>query len=183
MENVATLYAVVLTFPDEFIRDINNLREKYQRYVSYTIVPHVTLKMPFKPVTDVAIVIDRLKAVAEKAKSFTLVMDGIKFFEGSNNVAYVAIKSRQPVLELHTGIVNSLRGYVKEEGGQIYELDRFTPHMTIGECIPDDVFPAIKKQLSDYNLHLEYRISAFSLYSGRMDGEWRPERVFEFLKN
>jgi 2'-5' RNA ligase len=182
MENAATLYAVVLTFPEEFVRDISDLRDKYQRYVSYTIVPHITLKMPFKPAADIAVINDMLIAVAEKTAPFTLVMGGIRFFEGANNVAYLAVKTGQPVTELHKDIVNSLRGYVKEEGRQIYELDRFTPHMTIAECIPDDAFPEIKKQLSGYDLHLQCEVSAFSLYSGRMDSEWQPKHVFELSK-
>ena len=174
-----TLYAVVLTFSDEHVKELNKLREKYQRYVSYTIVPHLTLKYPFTLIADIAIVNDKLKAVAGKIKPFTLVLNGIEFFEGINNVAYAAIENKRPVIALHAEIVHSLKGLVKEEDEEIYELDRFTPHVTMGESIPEDVFPAIKKMLADYDLHLECQISAFSLYAGTWDGVWKLESVFE----
>ena len=178
----ATLYAVVLTFPDEINGELDILRKNYKQYVNYTIVPHVTLKMPFTLVADITVVIDRLKAIAEKTRSFTLVIAGIQFFDEPGKVAYVAIENKKPVLELHTDIVNSLQGLVKGGGMEIHELDRFVPHITIGASIPDDVFPAVKRLLSDHHLHLECEISAFSLYSGTLDGEWQPECVLDFLK-
>ena len=57
-----TLYAIVLTFPDEVAKVLSELREliKYQRYVSYNIEPHLTLKQPFIPEVDLTIINERL---------------------------------------------------------------------------------------------------------------------------
>ena len=176
-----TLYAIVLTFPDEVAKVLSELREliKYQRYVSYNIEPHLTLKQPFIPEVDLTIINERLRAIAERTRPFTLVMNGIGYFGGANNVAYAAVENKQLVIELHTDIVHTLKGLVKQEDTETYELERFTPHVTIGESIPEDVFPTINKMLSGHKLHLECEISAFALYSGTWDGVWEPVCVFK----
>jgi 2'-5' RNA ligase len=119
-----------------------------------------------------------LEAVAKRTKPFTLVLNGVKYFEGANNVAYVAVKDRRPVIDLHVDIFHSLEGLVKEEYDGRYALEHFTPHVTIGEHIPDDVFPAVKEEFSDYKLYYGSEITSFSLFSGEMDGMWGPVRVF-----
>jgi 2'-5' RNA ligase len=177
-----TLYAVVLTFPGEVAEGLNRLREKYNRYVSYTIGPHLTLEYPFTPMVDVAIINTRLEAVAKRTKPFTLVLSEIKYFEGANNVAYVAVKDRRLVVDLHVDIFHSLEELVKEEYDGRYALKHFTPHVTIGEHIPDEVFPAVKKEFSDYKLDYRSEVASFALFSGGMDGVWEPVRVFGLSK-
>ena len=175
------LHAIVLTFPDEVARVLSELRElvKHQQYVSYRIEPHLTLKQPFMPDVDITVINERLRAVAERTMPFTLVINGIEYFEETNNVAYAAVENKQPVIELHTNIVHTLNGLVKQEDTETYEVERFTPHVTIAESIPEDVFPSISEALSDYELHLECEISAFALYSGTWDGAWEPVSVFK----
>ena len=176
-----TLYAIVLTFSDEVAKALNELREliKYKQYVSYTIEPHLTLKQPFIPEINLTIINERLRVIAERTRPFTLVMNEIGYFEGVNNVAYAAVENKQMVIELHTDIVHTLEGLVKQEGAEKYELERFTPHTSIGESIPDGAFPTIKKMLSGNKLGLECEISAFALYSGTWDGAWGPVSVFK----
>jgi 2'-5' RNA ligase len=180
--DMTILYAVALTFPDSINLEIDKLRERFKQYVNYTIVPHITLKMPFTPLNDITAVISRLHAIAEETRPFSLILDGIQFFEKPNRVAYVVIKNKEPVVSLHSDIVHSLKGLIQELSKEFYELDNFIPHVTIGESIPDDGFPALKELLTGHHIHLECEISTFSLYSRKMDGTWQPECIFTFLK-
>ena len=174
------LYTVALTFPSEVEEGLSRLKEQYNQYVNYTIEPHLTLVYPFVPEVDIVIINEKLEAVAKRTKPFTLVLDGIEYFEGTNNVAYAAVENKRPVIDLHTDIIQSLKGLTKEPytDGK-YNLEGFTPHVTIGEQIPDEVFAIVKKQFSDYKLHHEIKIVSFSLFSSGEDGIWKSAHVFE----
>ena len=179
MGEVKTLYAVALTFSGEIADMFGRLRKDYQQYMKYTIVPHITLVYPFAPGVGMSIIVEKLEEVAKRTSPFTLVMSGIEYFEGGNNVVYVAIAIKQSVKELHADLIRSLNGLIQEEytDGN-YNLEKFTPHMTIGEKIPEDVFPGIKQRLSSYKLYHESEIADFSLFSEE-NGIWEPKRVFE----
>ena len=173
-------YAVALTFPSEVTERLSRLREKYNQYVGYTIEPHLTLVYPFLPKDNISIIKEKLKAVAKRTKPFTLVLNGIKYFEEENNVAYAAVKNKQPVVDLHIDIMSSLKGLITEEYTDgMYDFERFTPHVTIGEQIPDEVFLTVKKVFSDYELHHEIEIVSFVLFSADENGIWKPTCVFE----
>ena len=173
-------YAVALTFPSEVDELLSRLREIYNQYIGYTIKPHLTLVYPFVPQVDITIIKEKLKAVAKRTKPFTLVLNGIEYFEGANNVAYAANENKQPVIDLHIDIISPLKELIKEEytNGQ-YNLERFTPHVTIGGQIPDEIFPTIKKKFSDYDIHHEIEIVSFVLFSSGEDAIWKPACVFE----
>jgi len=179
MTKMIGFYAVALTFTGEVAKELSRLREKYNRYVSYTIEPHLTLEYPFVPEVDLSIINEKLKAVARRTRPFTLVLSGIEYFEGTSNVAYVAVENKRTVVDLHTDIVYSLKGLIGEGDKEGYKLERFIPHVTIGECIPSEVFPTVKKRLSDYELHYESEIVSFVLFSVGKDEKWEPARVFE----
>jgi 2'-5' RNA ligase len=169
-------YAIALTFPIEVVDELDSLREEYNRYVSYLIEPHITLVYPFQPEVDIAIIKEKLEAVARRTKPFTLVLNGINYFEGGNNVAYVTIENMHPVRELHRSIVNSLSKSVKELPG--YNFSEYIPHITIGEKIPEVILPIIKKKLANYRIHYECRIDYFSLFS-EDNRVWSQKRVFK----
>lgn len=179
------IYAVVLTIPGEAGKEISNLRNKHGKYLSYTIEPHVTLKYPLVPKVDLNIVNEKLEAVARRTKPFTLVLNGIKYFEGVNNVAYIAIENKQPVIDLHIDVFHSIRGLVEGTSEIEYNLERFTPHVTISEHIPDEVFPSVKKQLSEYELRYEVRVVSLDLYSSdqkELHQIWKRVHVFELSR-
>lgn len=179
MTKMTGFYAVALTFTGEAAKELIRLREKYNRHVSYAIEPHLSLEYPFVPKVDLSIVNEKLKEIARRTRPFTLIVNGIKYFEGTNNVVYVAVGNRRPVIDLHTDIVYSLKGLIKEGDKELYKLERFTPHVTIGECIPNEVFLTVKKSLSDYELHHEIEIASFVLFSADKDEKWKPACVFE----
>ena len=179
MQEINTPYAVVLTFADKMREELNQLRKDFVYYVSYTIEPHLTLKQPFVLEVDITTIEECLRAVAARTKPFTLMLGGIEYFEGWNNVAYIAVINKQTVIDLHTDIVLSLKGLVKDMDRVTYELERFTPHVSISELIPDDTFPAIKKKFANYSPSFECEITSFSLFSADEDNVWKPYSVFE----
>ena len=107
-------YAVALTFPPEVKEVLSKLRKEYTEYVSYRIEPHITLKYPFMTDVKVVVINDRLQKVANAPRPFIVVLNGVKYFEGENNVAYVAIENEDPVIDLHYHIVHSLEDLDKE---------------------------------------------------------------------
>ena len=180
---MTTDYAVVLTFPGDIAESLSRLREKYNKYTGYTIEPHLTLVYPFVPQGDIATVNEKLDVVAGRTRPFTLVLNGIEYFEEANNVVYAAIENKRPVVDLHVDIVHSLSGLITQEYTDgSYNLERFTPHVTIGEHIPDGVFPTVKEDFSDYELHHEIMIGFFVLFSAKDDRIWQPECVFKLRR-
>ena len=173
-------YAVALTFPDDIAGAFSKLREKYNKYVDYKIEPHITLVYPFAPIIDIMNVYERLEGVSQRTKPFTLVFDGIKYFEGEVNVAYAAVANQQQVADLHADIYNSLEGLIKVE--DIFERvvkENFVPHATISDDIPGDEFPDIKQALAGYEIDFQCEITEFVLFSAGNDGIWKRGRVFK----
>ena len=171
-------YAVVLTFSGEIAGMLSKLCEDYQQYINYTIVPHITLIYPFEPSFGLNRVTDKLAEVAKRTRPFTLVLNGIEFFERDNNVAYVAVENKQTVKELHVSLFQSLKGLVK--GMVDYNLDKFVPHMTIGERIPEEMLLGVKQRFSDYRLCYKCPVTYFSLFS-EDKGKWERAQVFRLV--
>jgi 2'-5' RNA ligase len=176
------IYAVVLTISGEAGQEINRLRTNYSEFMNYRIEPHITLEFPFVPSVDLATVNQRLEAAAQRTRPFTLIMSGIKYFEAGNNVAYVAIENEEPVITLHRDIHNSLSGILTGEHKMEYALERYTPHVTICEHIPDDVFPRIKRDLAEYQPRYRVEVVSLDLYSTTHEETyriWQPIRSFQ----
>ena len=179
MTETKKTYAVTLTFSEETAEKINGLRTEYQELTEYTIVPHITLVYPFSPVFSLFQINEQLEKVARRTKPFNIALNGIEFFENGNNVVYAALENRRPVKKLHIDIIKSLEGLIKElrTDGK-FNLEKFVPHVTIGEHIPDNIFPDIKKQYSKCWIHYEEKITRFILFSEK-EGIWERKRVYE----
>jgi 2'-5' RNA ligase len=172
-------YAVVLTFSPAIEKILSRLRQEYLQYVDYTIVPHLTLIYPFMPVFSLYRVYEQLEKVARQTKPFEITLNGIDFFEEDSNVIYAAIENKRAVKKLHIDLIRSLEGLIKEQytDGK-YNLERFVPHVTIGNKIPDEIFLDLKQKLSKRHLHFEDNITDFSLFA-EIKGIWQRKRVFE----
>ena len=171
-------YAIVLTFSDEIEDYFNKLRAAFQQYINYTIVPHITLVYPFAPVFSLFQINEQLDKVAKRNKQFSIVLNGIDFFENENKVVYAALENRRVVKKLHTDIIKSLEGLIKElRTDEQFNLDNFTPHVTIGEKLPDAIFPDIKKRFSRYKLNYEDKITCFGLFAEEK-GNWERMRLY-----
>ncbi|MFC1954623.1 2'-5' RNA ligase family protein [Chloroflexota bacterium] len=173
-----TQYAAALVFPAELSGWIDALRQEYLRYVNYSIEPHITLVYPFMPETDITVINKKIKQVAERTNSFTLILNGFEYFDGKNNVAYIAIENKQPVADLHYDINQSIGELVKDEFNGRFNLHSFISHVTIGEQIPNEVLRVAKKRLSEIEAHYEADITSFTLFCGSEDGVWTPAEVF-----
>ena len=169
--------AVVLTFPEDVRGVLERLRERHNRYVNYSIEPHVTLKYPFAVSCEIGLIKDRLAPVARMTRSFTMVLNGVAFFQDRENVAYVAIEDPGPVVRLHTEVVRSLQGLTGDDEGH-YEFEDFIPHATIAAAIPDEVFPAVKRSLSGLEVRHSVAVTSLSLITAGEDRVWTPTHVF-----
>ena len=173
-------YAIALTFPDDIMEAFDRLREKYNKYVDYKIVPHITLVYPFSPMVDISTVEKKLEELSQRTRPFSIVFDSIQYFEKFVNVAYAAVMDKQRLVELITDIDNSLKGLIKiEEIFRELNQEDIIPHMTISDRIPDDVFTTIKEELADYKLYYKCDITDFTLFSAENDGNWQRARVFD----
>lgn len=171
-------YTVTLTFPQEAEDELRRLRKKYNQYSTYQIDPHITLQQPFYPTRELNLIHEKLEAVSEGKTPFVLELDGVEYFTGRNNVAYVAVKNKQPVIQLYTAIANALKGLINEGDEGEYKPESFTPHVTIGERIPDDIFPTVRQELSNCRPNFQIPIRSFSLYfAGKA---WGQVKRFDF---
>lgn len=174
------LYAIVLTFPPKISGEIDKYRSEFHRYVRYTIEPHLTLIQPFSIRSEISVISSHLQKIAERTSPFTLVLDGVAFFEGRNNAAYLSIMNKKPVAALHMDIIKSLEDAIDEGSNGRFHRENYIPHVTYGEQIPDEVLPDVKKELAGFHPHYECEITGFSLFSAGEDENWKQERFFEF---
>ncbi len=172
-------YAVALTFPGEMEIVMSRLREAFRPHLRSALVPHITLVYSFRPSKSIESVIAGLETVAIKTRPFRLMLEGIEYFQTVNNVAYIAIKNKEPVKNLMNDIVMAIReevtGYY---AGDNYHSDHLIPHMTIGEKIPAHIFPEVKKRFADLKIHREIEVSDFAL-AGESGGLWETLRKFK----
>lgn len=175
MAETEKLYAVGLTFTGELQKLLNRLREGFHQHMHYETVPHITIVYPFTPVVSIGKVIDKLAEITGKTKPFTMVLDGIGFFEVKSNVAYVDITNRQLVKDLHISLYRSLKGLITESFE--FNLDMFVPHMTIGVDIPSDIFPDVKKRLAKVKIHYECLVNELALFSEN-ERKWEQVQLF-----
>lgn len=177
-------YAVVLTTHGKAKKELSRWREKYAGYMKYTIAPHVTVKFPFTLKADISIIQARLNKIAERTKSFTLILDGVRYWEGQNNVAYVAVKNPRPVYDIHTAIIHDLEGLTA--GNNTYDRENFVPHVTLGEYIPADSLPMIKEELSGFHFSYRIKVTSFTMFGSEPNNDWdiwRPVNVFKFINS
>ncbi len=167
-----TQYAVALVLPDEMEIELDRLRGEFNQHMAYISIPHITLTYPFEAKTDIDRIAEKLHEVAARTKSFTLVLEGFDYFDRDSNVAYVVVVNKQPLIDLYSDINHSIDGLVVDKYHGQFDREDFTPHVTIGAGIPDDIFPMVKKRLSEDEVHYETGITYFSLLSDGGDGDW-----------
>lgn len=178
MGTTDTTYAISVNFDGEITKTLNALREGYREHMTFTALPHITLVYPFTPADGIDSVVYKLQEVGKRRKPFKVTLEGIRYFETVNNVAYVAVKEREPLEALAADIIESIRevvqGYYADKG---HDPRYFIPHMTIGEKIPHNKFAELKKKYADYNVRHECKVTDFYL-AGEMGGEWKILHAF-----
>ncbi len=175
------MYAVALMVGGKAGREVAGLQARYAGSMRYAIAPHVTLKYPFTLKADIGAVEASLEEVARHRKPFWVVFDGVRYFEGTNNVAYVAVRDRAPIFDLHMAVTQALQGLV--EGDATYDSENFVPHMTIGVEIPGSFLPTLKDELASFEAQGRVRMTSFTLFAAEPDPKfetWHAARVFRF---
>ena len=176
-------YIVVSVFPPEINinRRIEEIRNKYNLRIPAKIKPvgpHLTLKAPFNPIVPFEGLEQKLNEVADRVTAFPIELSGINCFGGERSLVYISVtdSSFPHIADLHRNIVGVLSGMTEDRGGNKFELDNFTPHVTIGEDRPsEDVWENLLKEEINFQLTL----SSFSLhYAPRVDGPWILKKVF-----
>ena len=170
-------YAIALVFPGEMEAVMSHLRESYRPHLRSALFPHITMVYSFLPAAGMEKVIEQLEAVASKSRPFNIVLEGIRYFQTVNNVAYIAIKNQEPVKALMHDIVTAIRSHVTGYyAGDSYHPDHLIPHMTIGEKIPPHIFPELKQRYASLDIRRELAVNSFTL-AGENGG------LYEQLKN
>jgi 2'-5' RNA ligase len=117
--------------------------------------------------------------VSAVTRPFRITLEGINYFQTVNNVAYIAIKDKEPVNILALNIVKAIKDVITGYYAEMeYDYTHYIPHMTIGEKIPAYIFPEVKKRFSDYQIHREVEVTYFTL-AGENNGLWKQLRTFK----
>ncbi len=175
------MFAVALMVTGKAGAEIAALQARYAGFMKYSIAPHVTVKYPFMLKADITAAEARLEEVARQTRPFWIVLDGVSYWEGANNVAYVAVRDRAPVFSLHVALTQALQGLAA--GDATYDSANFTPHATIGVQIPDTFLPTLKQEVSAFQPKHRLKMSSFSLFAsepGPKGETWSAARVFRF---
>lgn len=180
------VYAAVLTIPGKAGKEISALRERYARFMDYSIEPHLTLAYPFTTSVDLPLVRQQLDNAARGASPFNLKLSGVRYLEGPNNVAYVAIRDGRRIFALNRKIAGALKNLVASNEPLLYDPKTFIPHVTIAEYIPQEMLAAVKDGLSVVHIDYTFRVGSFSLFFAK-EGEkpqiWRRASVHSFRGN
>jgi 2'-5' RNA ligase len=178
------MYAIALTMNGKAKSELTELRARFGTNINYSIEPHVTLSYPFTLKTDINVIENKLSEVAGQTKPFALILDGIRYWEGRNNVAYVAVQNQLSVFNLHVAVTRALQGLIT--GDTTYNLQNFTAHLTINEQIPGEALPNLKKELSRHEPTYRVKMTSLTLFEAEPNEKretWKPTRIFRFLNS
>lgn len=177
------IYAIALTMKGKAKKELTELRTRFGTNMNYSIEPHVTIMFRFTLKTDIRIIQNRLSEIATQTRPFMLVLNGIRCWEGKNNVAYIAVQNQLLVYNLQAMIIDALEGLIAAD--TTFNLQNFIAHLTINEHVPNESMSTLKKELLAY--HPEYRvnINSFTLFAAETNEKpekWVPARIFRFSK-
>jgi len=177
------IYAIALTMKGNAKKELTELRSRFGTNLNYRIEPHVTIIFRFTPKTDIGIIRSKLSGIAAQTKTFTMILNGIRYWEGKNNVAYVAVQNQLPVYNLYATIIHALEGLIA--GDATFNLQNFIAHLTISEHVPGESLAVLKKELAAFKPEYRVNINSFALFAAETNEEpeiWEPVRMFRFPK-
>ncbi|MBA4603446.1 2'-5' RNA ligase family protein [Thermoactinomyces mirandus] len=166
----------IVTFPQKKVQDwANSLRKRYDPQYCY-IPPHITLKEKFE-LSDETFekTVESLERVAKEVREFHVKFNKVSHFYPITNTIYLAIKDKEPLVELHDRI-NELFEPVKP-------AHQFVPHLTIGQEMSDDELHDIYGRLRMKEIELETGIDRFHLMYELENGSWSIFQSFLLAKD
>lgn len=162
-------YALVVVLPEEEIVKIDRLRQLYAQYTSYVIPPHFTVYPPFLLVSiDEQSLINLLSTSFKRTEGGQISTEGFGYFQGKNNVVFLNPKplSASLLKQLLILATESLGEKVKFVYPDYnFKPEKFKPHMTIAERIPDDKFESVKSDVENQKLQVSFIMQNIFLYS------------------
>jgi 2'-5' RNA ligase len=164
---------------------IDSYRIKYARYTSYVIVPHITLAPPFfiEKVSPIEIILS-LEENYEGLLQFEIILGKINFFEGTNNVAFVQpdAGSSECIRNILRKTTSILKNRIRNAyNGYYFTPEKFVPHLTIAESIPENIFPKIKAELRSLVFSYTFLVdSVFLFKQSEASHTWHPQAEIKF---
>jgi 2'-5' RNA ligase len=161
-------YALIVIPPPEIISFVDGYRKRFAKYTDYIIPPHFTIYPPFyNDFSSEPDLIEKLITTFSKIMPAQIALSSINYFEGVNNVAFFepSPDSSSYLIKLLTEATNGLKGKVKN----VYEdynfsPEKYKPHMTIAEKIPEDKFRSIKNELNKIQVNSNFISDCVYLY-------------------
>jgi 2'-5' RNA ligase len=161
-------YAIIIVPPAEICEMVDIYRKRYAQYTSYVIVPHFTVYPSFFiEKGDEKSILQLLKDTFKGTQSETIKLEKISFFDGKNNVAFFEpdINSSEFIKGLLVKATKLLSGMVKNVYDDYnFTPDKFKPHMTIAEKIPNDIFQDVKNELNKLEKKGSFLVSSVYLF-------------------
>jgi len=156
--------AAALLFPEDVSKAIDELRLRFGTPVVRAVVPHITLIYPFTPKTSIDVMHEGLEPVGQRHAPFTVLLNGFRYFEGENTVAYLAVEDAGPILTLHRSVADALSD-IAEGRLAHFENEHFVPHVTIHDGVPKERLPSLKAELNAVDFRREARMDSFALFA------------------
>lgn len=165
-------YGVVILPPPDLYRELLAIRERHPLLRSFS-PPHITVKSPFLFRQSGATVVEQLEAICEQWEPFELSLGGLGVFR--DRVLYVKVRESDELHDLHWEVVESLDGFVETLSDR-FELNAYTPHLTLADKLdPEDIAQA-KQLLADCRFTRRFEVDRIHLLRGR--GRWDITRTF-----
>ncbi len=169
-------YFIGLTLPEDVSSRIEKEREWMRRTwgnrSGMGTVPHITLIPPFYSNLSVKALLSILSSI--KNDRIDAVISGHGSF--GERTIYAAVEENREMTELQ----RKLKRVLRESNIAFKDEKKFTPHITIAnrDIKPESFVPSME-YLESLNLHEEFALSSFSLFSF-IDYHWRTMGEIRF---
>ena len=178
-------YTLIVIPPPKILRFVDGLRKKHAKFTSYVIPPHITVYPPFLiKNNNEKEIIDSLRKNLVQVNQQEIALKSVDYFEGKNNVAFFKLdkESSKFIKTLLVITMKSLNGRVKNVYDDYnFTPEKYKPHMTIAEKIPDDSLPLVKKELSSIKKTLDFSIKSVFLYKQKGNSKlWQELKEISF---
>lgn len=177
MPNVSSdLYLLAVIPPQGVIDFIEPYRQQYAKYTSYIIPPHITICPPFYRQISEQKLISRLKSTFANKISFTIFLNSVGYFIGKNNVVFFQpdpISTVSLIKILKTIQTNFSHLITNVWSDYPTDPEKFIPHLTIAEHIPESDFTTIKKYFSALFIGQHFIVNSIFLVK-KINKDWLP---------
>lgn len=172
--------------PPQIIIDfIDTYRRKYSHYTSYDIAPHLTIYPPFYSQVPQVDLVTKLQDTFSQTQPFPVTLNSIDFFTGKNNVAFFkpdhksSIDIKNLLIKTRTDFSQIIQNVWPD-----YPTDpnKFIPHLTIAEHIPDDKFEQVIRELANIKIKQEFEVRSIFLLKKQQEN-YQPTAEILFPLN